>query len=549
MRSQRQVIGDGRPRSRYYRLSSFRSSRTTHASGGSTVRSTLYYLKVALIPERVLKPRLATLNSISILTAAMCVAGPLAGLYHGRLWVDEVFTYEEIAAPTLSRHLQLVYRLYDHPPLYFHIAWIWAKFSHNLVYLRSLSTLFVVASLLFVVHFARTRVSQRGPLFLLWLAAALAFSPVVMQVAGTLRQYGFVLFIGIAYLLALERALDGNRKMQMLSALLGGAYLVSTHFAVLLLAPMEVLALVIWFRSPARPSGYLLSLRLIVLSGFAGLWATFGPAQLVRNKSDVIVLTAGSGGMGRRVLDTLAAFHGWPTAPAIPEWFRSCALVVATVFICVELYLLLRSKPDRQFVFWTFAAYVPVALLALTFLWKPIMAPRFVITSAAAIWMLHGIALTKLRRMVRIILAASSIVLVSGAVLFMTTLAAPPYEQYAASILESVGPQDVLVLLPGSQKPIYEFIAAREKLPMPATVSIPQFVESDFNRTISELPSLVMPFRRACVVYELPGLFDPQKRVQRFFEKNWQAGPYHLLWGRRWVYRYYDNRAFAPPPK
>jgi hypothetical protein len=83
---------------------------------------------------------------------------------------------------------------------------------------------------------------------------------------------------------------------------------------------------------------------------------------------------------------------------------------------------------------------------------------------------------------------------------------------------------------------------------MPATLPIPLGANPDFEAILGDLPERLAPYRRAWVVYEFPGLWDPGNRIQRFFETRWVPSAYYQpLWGRRWVVTYYENPNYRPP--
>ncbi len=485
----------------------------------------------------------------------LVVVAPWLGVFRPDAWVDECLTWE-IATANLSSHLHQVYSVYDHPPLYFHVAWLWGRVSDSLAYLRGLSALAVGAAgclLLFRLRRGAGSGDEGGvtPVGLGLFALGFAFAPAILFQGSNLRHYGFFLLVGSGYLLALERAVrTGKTGDSVASALLAGAALLTHHFALFLVVPTEAVALA-WRRRASGDSWKRWgAMRLGAASPLLAAWVAIAVRQFPGSGGEQALLMMSGGSQG--FLDLVRAvgeYHGVPRAHDVPGWAGWVALGLGVPLVGADLVQTIRVRHRPERVYWCVAAYGPPLLVyGLTF-WRPVIVGRFLIVSGAAMWVMHVLTFSEVRRGLRVASGAAMVVLIGmGAWLHSTCPKFPPYAEYVPRILRTVQPGEVLVLIPGMEEAVFQYYARRDGVAMPATVPIPLGVNPDFESILEDLPERLAPYRRAWVVYEFPGLWDPGNRIQHFFETRWVPSAYYQpLWGRRWVVTYYENPKNRPP--
>jgi mannosyltransferase len=163
-------------------------------------------------------------------------------------WVDETITARLVAVP-LDDMLAKLPRSESAPPLYYVLAWGWAKvFGVGEAALRSFSALAGAATVPVVFAAGRQLVSRRAGLF----AAALAtVSPLLVWYSQEARAYALFVLLGGLSLLFFARALDdGSRRSLVWWACASGLALL-THYFALFLVLVEAALLVRRHRSRA----------------------------------------------------------------------------------------------------------------------------------------------------------------------------------------------------------------------------------------------------------------------------------------------------------
>jgi hypothetical protein len=150
------------------------------------------------------------------------------------LWLDEAATVG-LVRRDLWDMLSALPGAESSPPLYFIVAWLWAKlFGADALGLRSLSA--VCGTLTVPVAFAAARpVSARAGL---WAAAIAAASPLAFYYSQEARGYALLILIcGISFVL-FQRALDSPRPRTLAWWALASVLALLTHyFALFLLLP------------------------------------------------------------------------------------------------------------------------------------------------------------------------------------------------------------------------------------------------------------------------------------------------------------------------
>jgi mannosyltransferase len=163
---------------------------------------------------------------------------------------DEVITAARVIPGSFSDMLHAVKGSESNPPLYYVLAWAWAKaFGTGEVGLRSLSALFGVATVPLAYCIGAELASRRAGLIA---AALVAVSPMLIWYSQEARSYAILVFFCAASLYFFCRALRtrGGRDLA-LWALVSALALCSHYFAVFAVA-IEALWLLIALRSRWR---------------------------------------------------------------------------------------------------------------------------------------------------------------------------------------------------------------------------------------------------------------------------------------------------------
>ncbi|MGF1542173.1 MAG: glycosyltransferase family 39 protein [Pleurocapsa sp.] len=171
-----------------------------------------------------------------------------AGLYFYQLgtegfWIDELTSMTDIKS---GRGLSL--NNTDIRPLYYILLSIWAKFSHNDAWLRSLSVLFALGSVLLVYQIGRRLVGEPEGLIS---ALLLALSPLFINHAQEVRMYTLSACLGLGGTLALTQALTIKKPKHPTFASM--AWWAGMRFLAIITVPLNFTLLVadiiiIWLR-------------------------------------------------------------------------------------------------------------------------------------------------------------------------------------------------------------------------------------------------------------------------------------------------------------
>jgi mannosyltransferase len=158
--------------------------------------------------------------------AALRFAGLGIQSYHH----DEVITAMRVIPGDLGRVLHEVRVSESNPPLYYVLAWGWAKaFGRGEFELRSLSALFGVAVVPVACMIGRQLASRRAGLIL---AAIVAVNPMLIWYSQEARSYALLVLFGALSFLFFLRALDDARGRDLaLWALSSGLALCSHYIA------------------------------------------------------------------------------------------------------------------------------------------------------------------------------------------------------------------------------------------------------------------------------------------------------------------------------
>jgi hypothetical protein len=181
-------------------------------------------------------PAAVALAALTLLAAAL----RFTRIGHQGFWFDEANT-ALLVHFSPAKMLGLIPRTESTPPLYYCLAWVWARmFGYGEPALRSLSALAGVATVP-VAYAAATRlISRRAGL----VAAALtACNPMLVWYSQEARSYSLLVLLSAVTLLAFVYARDDPSSRAVSAWVLSSALALATHYYALLLVLPEALRL------------------------------------------------------------------------------------------------------------------------------------------------------------------------------------------------------------------------------------------------------------------------------------------------------------------
>lgn len=163
-----------------------------------------------------------------------------AGIAHQSFWYDESFT-ASLVHHSPSRMLGLLPQTELTPPLYYCVAWVWARiFGFGEAGLRSLSAVAGVATIPAVYGLASKLISRRAGL----IAAALATcNPLLIWYSQEARSYALLVLLATLSLLAFAHVRLQPTLRLLCAWALAAALTIATHYYGVLVVVPEALAL------------------------------------------------------------------------------------------------------------------------------------------------------------------------------------------------------------------------------------------------------------------------------------------------------------------
>ncbi|MEA2428261.1 MAG: mannosyltransferase [Thermoleophilaceae bacterium] len=292
-------------------------------------------------------PRRRELVPLALITA-LAAALRLWHIGSQSYWYDESYTVD-LVHRGLGDMLSTIPRTESTPPLYYLLAWVWAKaFGTGEAGLRSLSALIGTATVP-VAWAAARELFGRAQRVALIAAALVAVNPYFVWYSQEARAYSLLVFTTALSLLFLARALrDPSRRALALWA--GSAVLaLLTHY----FAGFVVVAEAAWLVYATRRREALLACGAVALAGIALM-----PLALHQRASQTTAFIAQLG-LGRRVVDLpkkLVTGELGTFTPAIGP-------IAGIVAVAAIGYALLRAGRTALGLLWiaAFGAGVPLA--------------------------------------------------------------------------------------------------------------------------------------------------------------------------------------------
>ena len=169
----------------------------------------------------------------------------LQGYHH-----DEVITVMRVIPGSFGQMLDAVKSSESNPPLYYVLAWAWAKvFGSGEVGVRSLSALFGTAAIPVGYLIGRQLSGWRTGLVL---TALLAVNPMLIWYSQEARSYALLVFFCAASLLFFLRALDTRRGSDLALWALSSALALCSHYFAFFAVGIEAIWLLVALRDRWR---------------------------------------------------------------------------------------------------------------------------------------------------------------------------------------------------------------------------------------------------------------------------------------------------------
>jgi uncharacterized membrane protein len=268
------------------------------------------------------------------------VAARFAGLGLQSYHHDEAITAMRVISGSFGEMLHAVKASESNPPLYYVLAWAWAKvFGSGEVGLRALSALFGAAVVPIGYLIGRQLVTRRAGLVL---AALIAVNPMLIWYSQEARSYSLLVFFGAVSFFFFVRALDTHRGRDLaLWALASSLALCSHYFGVFAVA-LEAAWLLVALRARWRA----------VLPALAGIGAV-GLALLPLANSQTNPTHIGwieNSPLAERFWETAVSFLVGETGHVIAQSPRERYALVPIVLVGAALFLvaLWGSRRERR---------------------------------------------------------------------------------------------------------------------------------------------------------------------------------------------------------
>jgi mannosyltransferase len=269
---------------------------------------------------------------------------------------DEVITALRVIPGSFGEMLHAVKVSESNPPLYYVLAWGWAReFGTGEVGLRSLSALFGAATVPVGYLIGRELAARRAGLIL---AALIAVNPMLIWYSQEARSYVLLVFFGALTIFFFARALNTCRGRDLACwALVSALALCSHYFAVFAIA-IEALWLIVALR--ARWRVVLPAVGAVVAAGLALL-----PLANSQTNPTHIGWIENSP-LGERLWETGVSFLVGETGHVIAEAPRDRYALLPVVLVAVSLVLVAARGSRRERRGGTLALALGLGVLALT---------------------------------------------------------------------------------------------------------------------------------------------------------------------------------------
>jgi 4-amino-4-deoxy-L-arabinose transferase-like glycosyltransferase len=250
---------------------------------------------------------------------------------------DEVITAIRVIPGSFGEMLHQVRASESNPPLYYVLAWGWAKaFGSSEIGLRSLSALFGAATVPVGYLVGRQLASRRAGLLL---AALVAVNPMLIWYSQEARSYALLVFLGALSLLFFARALNGGRGRDLALWALTSALALCSHYYAVFAIAIEAVWLLVALRGRWRAV-----LPALAAAGAAGL-ALLPLANSQANPTHIGWIDHSP--LPARLWETAVSFLVGETGHVIAEPPRERYALVPIVLVAIAL-LLVALRGERR---------------------------------------------------------------------------------------------------------------------------------------------------------------------------------------------------------
>ncbi|HWO17058.1 MAG TPA: glycosyltransferase family 39 protein [Solirubrobacterales bacterium] len=286
------------------------------------------------MPARLRSNVLWALTGLTALGVAVRFASLDLQSYHH----DEVITAARVIPGSFGQMLHEVKASESNPPLYYVLAWGWAKaFGNGEVALRSLSALFGAATVPVGYLIGRELAGRRAGLIA---AALLAVNPMLIWYSQEARSYALLVFFGVLALFFFARALNTWRGSDLALWALASALALCSHYFAGIAIAIEAVWLAAVLRSRWR----------VVLPAIGGVVAV-GLALLPLIGAQIDPTHIGwidQSPLDVRLMETAGSFLVGETGHVIAEPPRERYALIPAALIGVALLLAFARGSGRE---------------------------------------------------------------------------------------------------------------------------------------------------------------------------------------------------------
>jgi mannosyltransferase len=251
---------------------------------------------------------------------------------------DEVITALRVLPGSFGEMLHAVKVSESNPPLYYVLAWAWAKaFGTAEFGLRSLSALFGAATIPVAYLIGRQLAARRTGLTL---AALVAVNPMLIWYAQEARSYALLVFFGALSLLFFLRALDSRRGRDLAFWAVASALALCSHYFAVFPVALEAA----WLLVALRPRWRQL---LPALAAVAAVGLALLPLANAQTNPNHIGWIENSP-LLERLWETAVSFLVGETGHVIAEAPRDRYALVPAIVVAVALLLLALRASRRE---------------------------------------------------------------------------------------------------------------------------------------------------------------------------------------------------------
>jgi 4-amino-4-deoxy-L-arabinose transferase-like glycosyltransferase len=286
------------------------------------------------MPARLRSHVLWALTALTALGIAVRFAGLGLQSYHH----DEVITAARVIPGSFGQMLHEVRASESNPPLYYVLAWGWAKaFGTGEVGLRSLTALFGAATVPVAYLVGRELASRHAGLIA---AALFAVNPMLIWYSQEARSYALLVFFGALSLLFFARALNTWRGRDLAFWALASALALCSHYFAVFAVAIEAIWLAVALRSRWRV--VLPAIGVVVAVGLALL------PLIATQVNPTHIGWIDHSSLHTRLLETGGSFLVGETGHVIAEPPRERYALIPAVLIGLALLLAFLRGDGRE---------------------------------------------------------------------------------------------------------------------------------------------------------------------------------------------------------